>query len=102
MAHDLGISGNVFVARPRDVFSSHLGISSSNPDDKTNQHKDTEEIQKLGEVTKIVSEWRWVEVKRGQWIFIYKLELVSFSPHKFPVAHRVTQVTKLLISYKDQ
>ena len=56
MAHNLGIYGNVFMARPRDVFSSPLGISSSNPDDKTNQHKDTEEIQKLGEVTKIVSE----------------------------------------------
>lgn len=56
MVHDVGISGNVFVARPRDMFSSPQGISSSNQSDKTNQHKDTEEIQKLGEVTKIVSE----------------------------------------------
>lgn len=58
MVHDLGISGNVFVTRPRNMFSSPQGMSSSNQADKTNQHKDTEEIQKLGEVTKIVSEWR--------------------------------------------
>lgn len=44
------------MVRPRDVFSSPQGVSSSNQADKTNQHKDTEEIQKLGEATKIVSE----------------------------------------------